>query len=92
MLRGVVGIVKWSYYNAAAIDGYTVTRDKRTGFWSMTARVVMSDPFKLRQKPLIFVAPFMTPHGKQSWEWRIEDFDLKDGQMTARLEPLGSMD
>jgi len=57
-ITGVNGLIKWSYYTAAKIEGYAVFRDK-DGHWSMTATLVLSDPFKLRQRPLLFVAPYV---------------------------------
>lgn len=82
-VRGVVGQVKWSYYIAAAINGYTVTREGSQ--WSLSATVVLSDAFKLSQKPLMFVAPHQ--HGE--WRWPITDLQLnkESGQLTAQLGP-----
>lgn len=57
-ITGVNGLIKWSYYTAARIEGYAVYRDK-DGHWSMTATLVLSDAFKMRQRPLIFVAPYV---------------------------------
>ena len=80
MISGVVGQIKWSYYIAAAIHGYTVTREGPRAFL-VRGTVVMSDPFKLSQRPLVFVAP----HAKGEWRWPILDFELRDGVVTARL-------
>ena len=44
MLRGIVGHVKWHYYTAAAIHGYTVTRTEGGGLL-LAATVVMRDTF-----------------------------------------------
>lgn len=91
LIRGVVGQVKWGYHNAAAIDGYTVSRDKATKRFSLVGTVVLSDSFKLKQKPLRFVAPFVTKDGKPSaWEWLITEFELQGGVMRARLEEFPS--
>jgi hypothetical protein len=57
-ITGVNGQIKWSYYTAARIEGYAVYRDKDDR-WSMTATIVLSDAFKLRQRPLMFVAPYV---------------------------------
>lgn len=57
-ITGVNGLIKWSYYTAAKIEGYAVFRDK-DGHWSMSATVVLSDAFKMQQRPLIFVAPYV---------------------------------
>ena len=82
MLRGVVGRVKWQYYECAAIEGYTVTRDKK-GAWSLTATVVMFDAFKMAQSPLTFVAK----HAKGEWRWPIKTMALNRDthQLTATL-------
>jgi hypothetical protein len=80
-ITGVVGQIKWSYYVAAAINGYTVERIADQ--WKLRATVVLSDAFKLSQRPLMFVAPF------QQGEWRfpIVSCDVHDGQLTATLGP-----
>jgi len=57
-ITGVNGLIKWSYYTAARAEGYAVYRDK-DGHWTMTATLVLSDAFKMRQRPLIFVAPYV---------------------------------
>ena len=78
-ITGVVGKVMWSYFNCAAINGYTVTRVGTA--WTLRATVVLSDAFKLSQTPLTFVAP--TQHGE--WRWPIVEFDISNGQLTAQL-------
>lgn len=85
MLSGVVGHIKWHYYTAAAINGYTVTRSKDRREWSLTATVVLSDAFKMAQTPLTFTAK----HKKGEWRWPIRSFQLhKDTQqLTAKLGP-----
>jgi hypothetical protein len=87
-MTGVVGLIKWSYYNAAAINGYTVLRTKAadgTIAWSLVAAVVMSDPFKLSQKPLMFVAPLK----RGGLRWPVLAFDIdKSNTLTAKLGPI----
>lgn len=80
-IRGVVGQIKWSYYNAAAIHGYTVRRDKTSHQWSMTGTVVASDAFKLSQRPLMFVAP----HKRGAWKWEIRSLEIQAGTVRATL-------
>lgn len=97
-LRGVVGKLQWGYYDAARVEGYTVQRDPKTQKWSLSARIVpgTADVFKMRQKPLRFIAPFVIPAKdgkpaeKRQWEWLVEGADIANGVLTARLEPLGS--
>ena len=69
MITGVVGHIRWHYYTAAAINGFTVTplaKDRRR--WSLRATVVLSDSFKMAQRPLTFVAKLR--NGKE-WTWPI---------------------
>jgi hypothetical protein len=90
MIRGVVGQVRWAYYTAAAVEGYTVVRNttpRRPGVpprWRLKARIVTADPFKMTQRPLLFVAP----HAKGRWQWPIEDFTVTGGELTATLGPV----
>ena len=82
MIRGTVAAVKWHYYTAAAINGYTVTRHERG--LGLVATVVMKDAFKLSQRPLIFEAP----HKAGAWKWPIVTFTLaENGRLTATLGP-----
>ena len=67
-ITGVVASIRWAYYTAAAVNGYTVTRDPVTRAWSVTGTIVLADAFKLAQRPLKFVAP----HAKGEWVWPIE--------------------
>jgi hypothetical protein len=84
-IRGVVGQIKWHYYNAAAINGYTVTRTGTAGdaTWSLRGTVVLADAFKMAQQPLMFIAP--TQHGE--WRWPILSVQMVDGSLTATLGP-----
>jgi len=97
-VRGVVGQVRWGYYDAARLEGYTAQRDPKTQRWSLRARVVpgSANAFNMRQRPLRFIAPYVIPAKagkpelKRQWEWLVEDADITAGVLTARLEPLGS--
>lgn len=84
-IRGVVGQIKWQYYVAAAVNGYTVTRSATTHEWHVTGAVVLADTFKMAQRPLTFVAP----HAQGEWRWRIIEITRReDGGFTATLGPL----
>lgn len=78
----MVGQIKWSYYVAAALEGYTVTRTPENR-WTLVATVVQADAFKMRQRPLHFVAP----HATGEWRWRIESIDIGPQQLRATLGP-----
>lgn len=83
-IRGVVGSIAWSYYVCARIEGYRVRRAK-DGTWSLAATVIpgTADAYKLKQSPLMFVAP----HEKGEWRWPIREFTLQAGSLTAQLGP-----
>lgn len=78
-ITGVVGHIKWHYYTAAAINGYTVTRVDAA--WHLRGTVVLSDAFKLSQRPLTFVAS----HEKGEWRWPILESTITNGHLTATL-------
>ena len=80
-IRGVVGRIEWGYFNAAAINGYTVTRTD--GHWRVSGIVVLADSFKLAQQPLLFVAP----HAHGTWRWPIVELSVMDGRLAATLLP-----
>lgn len=75
----MVGQIKWAYYVAAAINGYSVTREADQ--WTLRGTVVLADAYKLAQRPLLFVAP----HAKGEWRWPILALTLIDGRLTATL-------
>lgn len=82
MLAGVVGSIKWHHYPAAAINGYHVAPlNKARTEWSLTATVVLSDAFKMAQRPLTFVAK----HAKGEWEFPIVSMTRTEYRLTARL-------
>ncbi len=84
MLTGVVGHLKWHYYTAAAINGYSVIPAKDRRSWTLTATVVLSDDFKMSQRPLTFVAM----HAKGEWRWPVITLTLAQARLTATLGPL----
>lgn len=82
-IRGKVAAIKWSYFNAAAVEGYAVTREKQGAGWTATGALVPGavDVFKLAQRPLFFVAPFKGG----AWRWEIVSIALDGGRFTAHL-------
>lgn len=97
-MTGVVGSIRWGYYTAAGIHGYTVACTPE-GVWRLTATVVLSDAFKMAQRPLTFHA-MHSKKGldgicvvKTEWRWPILSYAIGDGtdsplgQLTARLGP-----
>ena len=84
-IRGRVASIKWGYFDAAGVEGYTVTQDK-TG-WRVAGALVPGrvDAYKLAQRPLYFVAPFKGG----AWRWEILAFTALDGgTFTATLGPV----
>jgi hypothetical protein len=85
MLTGVVGYLRWHYYTAAQIEGYTVTRNKEGTVWRLAAFIVLANEFNLAQTPLDFVAT----HKKGQWTWRIKSWTLNRDthRLVAQLDP-----
>jgi hypothetical protein len=75
VIRGVVGRMDWGYFAAAAINGYSLRRDPKDGSWSLRGTVVSLDSFKIRQRPLTFVAP----HKDGEWRWPVQQIDVAPG-------------
>lgn len=86
MITGVVGTIKWSYYTAAAINGYAVVAEKGGHAWNLSATVVLSNAYNMAQRPLWFVAPMESrTRGRIEIRWPIETYTLTDGShFTAR--------
>jgi hypothetical protein len=80
-IRGVVGRIEWGYFSAAAINGYTV-QQLADGSWSLSGTVVAFDAFKIRQRPLVFVAP----HKDGEWRWPIRSTELGEGHGPRELQ------
>lgn len=80
-IRGIVGRIEWGYFNAAAINGYQV-RQQPDGGWSLIGTAINVDAFKIRQRPLIFVAP----HQDGEWRWPIRTIDLGEGHGPRAIE------
>lgn len=91
-IRGRVAAVKWSYYTAAAIEGYSVIRKpKPSRDWSLSGNLVPGriDDYKLAQRPLYFVAPFKGG----AWRWEIKTWRRDEtGRLQAELGPMSIED
>lgn len=85
-IRGVVGRIDWGYFAAGAINGYSLHRGA-DGTWALRGTLVHFDAFKIRQRPLVFIAPHQ--HGE--WRWPVQTVDLGDGpgprELRATLGP-----
>jgi hypothetical protein len=73
-IRGVVGRIDWGYFPAGAINGYALQRGPDET-WALRGTLIACDAFKIRQRPLIFVAP----HAHGEWRWPVQTLDVGDG-------------
>jgi len=80
-ITGVEGQIRWAYHSAAVLRAWTVVSSDATR--TLTASIVSQDTFRVSQRPLVFVAP----HAKGSWTWPIEELQIQDGVLSARLGP-----
>jgi hypothetical protein len=85
MIRGVVAALEWGYYRAAAIEGYTIARDKDAGVVWASGTIVAADAFKCTQRPLMFVA--LVKGGEWRWPLLEPIPALGVGPFTVRLGP-----
>ena len=83
-IRGVVAQVKFNYFTAAAVEGYSVVReDVKGAAWTATGRVVLSDPYLLTLRPLLFIAPVKGG----AFRWPVNAIEVVDGRLVAKLGP-----
>jgi hypothetical protein len=91
--RGVTAEICWTprdgRYTAAGIRGYTIA--KTPGGLSLRATVLLSDAYKLAQRPLTLVLPVRLgkPPKQRDHEYRypITTFTLRDSVLDATLGP-----
>ena len=82
MITGTVATIRWGYFEAAAINGYQLTRDKDSRQWFVTGEIVIADAFKLSQSPLRLVVP----HAHGQWIWPIVSaVPRRTGHFSAEL-------
>jgi hypothetical protein len=90
IVRGVAGQLRWAYYVAAGVEGWAAVRDKKAVAggplprWTLTARVIGADAYKIAQRPLLFVVT----HARGRWVWPIETMRISEGRLTARCGPV----
>jgi len=87
-LTGVRGSIVWAYHDAATIAQWVVrrSRDEQTQQWRWRLAATLGpsvDRFKLRQRPLRFVAP---RHGG-FWCWQLRELTLTERTLVATLDP-----
>jgi hypothetical protein len=88
ILRGAKGLVRWGYFHAAALQGFSITRDAH-GVYHLVGNCVLRDAFNLAQRPLTFACAVNLgppPHRAEEWRWPIEAWTLDAGGVfRARL-------
>lgn len=87
-LHGAKASVLWGYYDAVVLRKWTIKKEqtKQQGEqWILRGVIERMDPFKARQKPLLFTAPRpkLPP-----WAWGIERLRIvSQTQIEAVLGP-----
>jgi hypothetical protein len=56
-LSGARGALTWAGSDAATLAGWTIARQAPATTWTLAARVAKADSYRLKQTPLLFVAP-----------------------------------
>lgn len=86
-LRGAAGRLRWSYHVAAEIGTFTIVAIRKSNKSQLRAKVLDSDPFKVRQSDLVFEVPISSPDGKKKsvMKWPVSDVVIKDGMLTATI-------
>lgn len=86
-VKGEHARIERGYFVAADIGAYQLAH--ADGEWSLSGVVLKSDPFQLRQRPLLFFAPYRTHDGRQcEWLFTVDGFYVAEGRVHARLLPL----
>jgi hypothetical protein len=77
--------ISWRWHTVVVCRGWHVQKNEQ-GQWSMMARVVRADPFKLQQAgtELRFNVPRQGGH----WSWPVRAVTVTDSQLTAALGPM----
>jgi hypothetical protein len=83
--------IDWGYFAAAAIQGASIKRHADQT-WSARGTVITFDAFKIRQRPLVFIARVKNRKGEEAeWRWPVTSIDLGPGtgprEMRATLGP-----
>jgi hypothetical protein len=79
-IRGVSARLDWGYFVAGAVMNYSVQRCD-DGSWALHATLVNFDAFKLRQRPLIFIASHKDRETgiRGEWRWPVKTIDVGEG-------------
>jgi hypothetical protein len=81
-IAGVSASLRWGYSSAATLGAWSVTK-REDGCWTLRSVVIVSDTFRVAQRPLVFEAA----HAKGSWRWPVLELQAGEGSLTATLGP-----
>jgi len=90
-LTGRRGAIRWHYYTAADVLDYTVTApsaDRPSWLLRGTVPAGASDPYKLTQTPLEFVATLTVG---SVLRWPVLAVTVEAGRIRATLGPPGAL-
>lgn len=82
-ITGAVAYVRWTYYDAATIEGFSITRAGDA--WAVAGRVVQSNSFNLTQRPLTFVVPVVWQGRPRDWVWPVRTCAIESGVLRGFL-------
>lgn len=85
-ITGAVATVRWSYYDAATIEGFTITRvPGDAAAWAVVGRVVQANAYNLAQRPLRFVVPIVWQGRPLDWDWPVRVCAIESGVLRGVL-------
>lgn len=80
VFRGESAELRWGYHVAATVKDWELTPQDSSRF-TVTARVVSSDAFRVTQRPIVF-----TVQRKASvWRWTVESLQFVGETMSASI-------
>lgn len=78
-VQGVQGQICWGYLPAVVFGPWTYEGHGKTG--TLTAQVVSSHEFRLKQKPLEAIVPV----GRAEWRWSVNTLQISGTELVASL-------
>lgn len=81
-MHGGEAAITWGWHTAAVCNKWSVHKSE-AGAWSLVATMTRADPFKLKQRPLLFTAP--RKGGR--WCWPIRAVTVGVSEVRATLGP-----
>jgi len=82
VFRGAEGELRWGYHSAATLKDWELTPKDASSF-TVTARIVSSDAFRVSQRPIAFTVPRQAG----AWKWPVQELQVVGETLTALLGP-----